>query len=284
MSDQQRKPQWLRRPPARGAQVHRLRSILRSHGLHTVCESARCPNISECFAQPTATFLIMGDRCTRNCAFCAIEHGAPLPLDQHEPEQLALVAAEMGLTHVVVTSVTRDDLHDGGAAHFLAVCRAIRGRLPQATIEVLVPDMLGNEEAVALVANGPIEVFNHNLETLPRLYGRVRPQADYARSLQVLRLAKQARPELATKSGLMVGLGETREEIEAVLDDLRNVDCDMITVGQYLRPRLGNLAVERYWEPAEFDELQQLALSKGFKQAFCAPLVRSSYHARPLSD
>jgi len=282
MSGHLPKPEWLRRPVGTGPKVHALKSVLRKHGLHTVCESARCPNIEECFSQPTATFLIMGDACTRDCSFCAIGHGKPQPLNAAEPENLARVAADMGLAHVVVTSVTRDDLPDYGAAHFRAVCDAIWAACPESTIEVLVPDFMGSTDSIKRVVDGPIDVFNHNLETVPRLYPAVRPSADYKRSLGVLKSAKDLLPGLTTKSGLMVGLGEEAGEIERAMDDLLAVGCDVLTIGQYLRPRLANHPVDRYWEPGEFAELEKTALAKGFKEASCAPLVRSSYHAHPL--
>jgi len=284
MNDAKRLPPWLRRPPATAEHVRELRAALRRSGLHTVCESARCPNIHECFARPTATFMIMGDVCTRGCRFCAVSKGEPEPLDQDEPQRLAGMAARLGLRHVVLTSVTRDDLPDGGAAHFRATCRALAERLPEASVEALVPDFCGSIAAIELVAQSPLSVFNHNLETVPRLYPSARPSADYRRSLDVLRQAKACRPGLATKSGLMVGLGEQPAEIAAVLDDLRDAGCDMLSVGQYMRPRLSCLPVARYWEPAEFDELTALALAKGFKRALCGPLVRSSYLAEPLDS
>ena len=282
-------PSWLKKRIPAGGEAARVRSLLSGLRLHTVCQSALCPNIVECFHCGTATFLILGGVCTRNCGFCAVEKGPVAPVEQDEPERVAEAAKALGLSHVVVTSVTRDDLADGGASHFAATIRAIRAAT-SATIEVLVPDFGGSREAIeAVVAAGP-DVFNHNVETVPRLYGTVRPMADYRRSLDVLRMAAEiagARatagpaplPRLVTKSGIMAGLGETLEEIEEVFRDLRSAGCGIVTVGQYLAPSKAHLPVERFVTPEEFERLRLLALEMGFEAAFSAPLVRSSYHA-----
>jgi lipoic acid synthetase len=275
-----RKPDWIRvKWPATPA-VARLKSILREQNLHTVCEEASCPNIGECFGKGTATFMIMGDVCTRRCPFCDVAHGRPAPLDAHEPENLARTISAMGLKYVVITSVDRDDLRDGGAGHFVACIRAVRTHSPQTRIEVLVPDFRGRMAvALALMDEAPPDVFNHNLETVPRLYRKARPGADYRHSLELLRGFKQRHPAAPTKSGLMVGLGETLDEIRDVMRDLRAHDCDMLTIGQYLQPTRHHLAVERYVTPEEFTELARDGESMGFTHVASGPLVRSSYHA-----
>jgi lipoic acid synthetase len=255
-------------------------ATVRGLGLHTVCQEARCPNIGECWGHKTATFMLLGDTCTRNCGFCAVTHGRPLPVDPAEPVRVAAAVARLGLRHVVVTSVNRDDLPDGGAGHFAATARAIKHLLPTCRVEVLVPDFLGNLDAVVTVAASPVDVLNHNLETVPRLYKRARAGARYERSLALLRTARERAPEaVVTKAGLMLGLGETRDELLSVFRDLRLVACDVLTLGQYLRPSAEHLPVERYVPPEEFAELRDRALELGFRHVESGPLVRSSYHA-----
>ena len=276
-----RKPAWLRAQAPTGPEVTRLKTILRANRLHTVCEEASCPNLGECFGHGTATFMIMGDLCTRRCPFCNVAHGRPLPLDAEEPTNLANTVAAMGLKYVVVTSVDRDDLRDGGASHFAACIRAVRAAVPGITIEILVPDFRGRMElALDTLDRAPPDVFNHNLETVPRLYKKARPGSDYAWSLKLLADFKARHPRVPTKSGLMVGLGETNEEIEATMRDLRAHGCDLLTVGQYLQPsRNYHLSVERYVTPAEFDTFAALGHKMGFRHVASGPLVRSSYHA-----
>ena len=257
----------------------RTKAIVSTFKLHTVCQEAQCPNIGECWGHGTATFMLMGEVCTRNCRFCAVTHGHVAALDPDEPRRVAEAALKMGLAHVVVTSVNRDDLPDGGAAHFAATAHALARLKPDCTVEVLTPDFQGNEDAVATVARSPIAIYNHNTETVPRLYKRVRPGAKYERSLRVLQKAKEVRPDLRTKTGLMLGLGETYEELLVVFGDLRAVDCDILTLGQYLRPSKDQLPVERYVHPDEFAVLRQEALALGFRHVEAGPLVRSSYHA-----
>lgn len=274
------KPRWIRAKAPTSPEVGRLKGILREHRLHTVCEEAACPNLGECFHHGTATFMIMGEICTRRCPFCDVAHGRPEPLDPDEPGNLAETVAAMGLRFVVITSVDRDDLRDGGAAHFTACIEAVHRQSPDTQVEVLVPDFRGREEkALDILATTPPEVFNHNLETVPRLYRQARPGADYAGSLALLQAFKARCPEVPTKSGLMLGLGETREEILAVLHDLRAHGCDNLTLGQYLSPSRHHLPVERYVPPAEFDELGDIAREMGFKRVASGPMVRSSYHA-----
>ena len=275
-----RKPPWIRVKAPLGPEVRRLKNLLREQRLHTVCEEASCPNLAECFGHGTATFMIMGDKCTRRCPFCDVAHGRPEPLDADEPEHLAEAVAAMGLRYVVITSVDRDDLRDGGAGHFADCVSRVRARCPQTRIEILVPDFRGRmDRALEALAGAPPDVLNHNLETVPRLYRMARPGADYAWSLELLARFKRAHPAIPTKSGLMLGLGETREEIEQVLGDLRAHDCDMITIGQYLQPSRHHLPVARFWEPAEFDALGEYARGLGFTSVASGPLVRSSYHA-----
>jgi lipoyl synthase len=274
-----RHPEWIRARAPVGRQVAETRALVREMRLHTVCEEAQCPNLGECWAHHTATFMLLGDTCTRNCHFCAVTHGRPLEVDADEPRRVAEAVQRLGLLHVVVTSVNRDDLADGGASHFAETARQIRAHVPRCTVEVLIPDFQGDEEAVATVVRSPIRVLNHNTETVPRLYKRVRPGATYARSLGVLAAAKRLRPRLRTKSGLMLGLGEERDEVLAVLRDLREVGCDVLTLGQYLRPSRDELPVERYVPPEEFAELGEEARALGFAYVDAAPLVRSSYHA-----
>ncbi len=276
-----RHPPWLKVRAPGGPGYVETRNTVKSLGLHTVCEEARCPNVGECWAHKTATFMLLGDTCTRHCAFCAVTHGRPLAVDPAEPLRVATAVSRLGLRHVVVTSVDRDDLPDGGAGHFASTARAIKGLLPECRVEVLVPDFQGDRAAVAVVVAAPVDVFNHNVETVPRLYRRVRPGARYARSLAVLEAARGAAPGLLTKTGLMLGLGETTEELLRVFDDLRGLGCDILTIGQYLRPSQEprHLPVERYVPPEEFAALREAALGLGFRHVEAGPLVRSSYHA-----
>jgi lipoic acid synthetase len=278
-----RMPAWMRRPVASAGRIEQVAATLDGLGLHTVCRSAKCPNRGECYASGTATFLIMGSNCTRNCRFCAIESAAPLPLDAQEPQRVAEAAKRMGLSHVVVTAVTRDDLPDGGASHFVAVIEALREEMPDAAVEVLTSDFGGDAACVdTVVAAGP-DIFNHNVETVPRLYSHVRPGADYARSLGVLARARETRPDVPTKSGLMVGLGEGFDEVVGVLHDLRRVGVDIVTIGQYLRPSEAHLPVKRFIEPDEFSRFGETARSFGFLGVASAPFVRSSYRAADVA-
>lgn len=275
-----RKPEWIRAKFPGGPEVQRLKGILREHRLHTVCEEASCPNLGECFGHGTATFMIMGDICTRRCPFCDVGHGRPNPLDTEEPANLARTVQAMGLRYVVITSVDRDDLRDGGAGHFVACIQALRDACPELTIEILTPDFRGRMDvALALMNEAPPDVFNHNLETVPRLYKQARPGSDYEYSLDLLQRFKQQHPQLPTKSGLMLGLGEELREVEQVMRDLRAYDVDMLTLGQYLQPSPHHLPVIRYVTPAEFDELRRIGEALGFSHVASGPMVRSSYHA-----
>jgi lipoic acid synthetase len=277
-----RKPPWLKRRLPSGPIYGNICQTLGEQGLHTVCQEAKCPNQWECFSRKTATFLILGSRCTRNCAFCAVAHGPSGPPDPEEPRRVARMARDMALAYVVVTSVTRDDLPDGGAGLFAATIRAIRAEIPEARVEVLIPDLQGRREAIqTVVAAGP-DVLNHNLETIPALYATVRPEADYQRSLALLQTVRDCAPRMMTKSGLMLGLGETREGVRQTLSDLRAVDCRMVTLGQYLQPSPAHLPVKRYIPPEEFDQWRDEALRMGFQEVASGPLVRSSYQAREL--
>ena len=275
-----RKPDWIRvRIPA-SSEVGRIKNILRTRKLASVCEEASCPNISECFSHGTATFMIMGEICTRRCPFCDVAHGKPLALDKDEPRQLAEAVAEMKLKYVVVTSVDRDDLKDSGAGHFADCISELRAHNPNTRVEVLVPDFRGRMEiALEILSNFPPDVFNHNLETVPRLYKKARPGADYQWSLALLKQYKQLNPTVLTKSGLMLGLGETLDEVREVMRDMRAHDVDMVTLGQYLQPSRDHLALERYVHPDEFAELARDAKALGFSHVASGPLVRSSYHA-----
>jgi len=275
-----RKPQWIKAKAPTDESVLNLKKIIREHKLHTVCEEASCPNIGECFSHGTATFMIMGDICTRRCPFCDVAHGKPKPLDLDEPANLANAIKIMNLKYVVVTSVDRDDQEDGGAGHFVACIKKVREECPTTRIEILVPDFrLKIDIALDILKKALPDVFNHNLESIPRLYKKVRPVADYAASLSLIKKFKQQNNSVATKSGLMLGLGETLDEVKQVLDDLKNHGCDMVTIGQYLQPSRYHLPVERYVHPDEFDELGQYAESLDFMNVASAPMVRSSYHA-----
>jgi lipoic acid synthetase len=280
LEERLRKPRWIRAQFPGTPEVLRLKQILRENRLHTVCEEASCPNLGECFGHGTATFMIMGDICTRRCPFCDVAHGRPHPLDAGEPDNLARTIAAMGLNYVVITSVDRDDLRDGGAGHFAACITAVRAARPGIRIEILTPDFRGRlDVALERLAATPPDVFNHNLETVPRLYRQARPGADYQVSLDLLRRFKQRQPAVPTKSGLMLGLGETFEEVEAVMRDLRAHDVEMLTLGQYLQPSAHHLPVMRYVPPEEFDQLREFGQAIGFSQVASAPMVRSSYHA-----
>ncbi|MFB0906308.1 MAG: lipoyl synthase [Pseudomonadales bacterium] len=275
-----RKPDWIRIRLTANPEVDRIKGILRTRKLASVCEEASCPNLSECFSHGTATFMIMGEICTRRCPFCDVAHGKPNPLDPDEPRQLSEAVAEMDLKYVVVTSVDRDDLKDSGAGHFAACIEAVRAHNPSTRLEVLVPDFRGRMDiALAILRDTPPDVFNHNLETVPRLYKKARPGADYQWSLDLLKRYKAIQPSVITKSGLMLGLGEDLSEVEAVMRDLRAHDVDMLTLGQYLQPSRDHLAVERYVHPDEFDALAETARAMGFSQVASGPLVRSSYQA-----
>jgi len=275
-----KKPEWIRARAPSSPRFGEIKKILREHNLHTVCEEASCPNIGECFSKGTATFMIMGDICTRRCPFCDVGHGRPLPLDRQEPVNLAKTIAALKLSYVVITSVDRDDLRDGGARHFVDCIRAVREHSPATKIEVLVPDFRGrHERALEILAERPPDVMNHNLETVPRLYRQVRPGSDYAHSLELLRAFKERHPAIPTKSGLMVGLGETDDEILAVMRDMRAHAIDMLTIGQYLQPTQGHLPVLRYVHPDRFSAFEREAYALGFRHAAVGAMVRSSYHA-----
>ena len=275
-----RKPDWIRVKLSASNEVTKIKQLLREHKLHTVCEEAACPNLSECFQHGTATFMIMGDLCTRRCPFCDVAHGKPLALDTNEPQSLADAIKAMALKYVVITSVDRDDLRDGGAGHFADCIKNIRLQTPTTKIEILVPDFRGRiDKAVAILALEPCDVFNHNLETVPRLYKQVRPGADYQGSLDLLRKYNIAQPSTPTKSGLMLGVGEEQEEVHQVMRDLIANGCSMLTLGQYLQPTKAHLPVLSYITPAQFDEYAVIAKQLGFKQVASAPMVRSSYHA-----
>jgi len=282
-----RLPEWARKSRTHFQSLNRLKRGLREKNLHTVCESARCPNIHECFHRGAATFMILGDRCTRGCGFCAVPKLNPrrhdVNLDADEPANVARMAAEMALRYVVITSVNRDDLPDGGSRHFAETVRQVRRALPEARVEVLTPDFCGDFDAVSRVLDAGPHVFNHNMETVPRLYARVRPQADYRQSLAVLEFARRNAPAALTKSGFMAGLGETGDEVRSLLRDLRQAGTDVATIGQYLQPTRRNLPVAEYVEPAVFEAYRQYGMSLGFKMVFSGPLVRSSYMADEVS-
>jgi len=275
-----KKPAWIRAPAPTDPNVFRLKKLLREQQLHTVCEEAACPNLGECFGKGTATFMVMGDLCTRRCPFCDVAHGRPQPLDEQEPAHLAQAVALMQLKYVVVTSVDRDDLRDGGAGHFKRCIEAIRRQTPAVTIEILVPDFRGRmDRALDIFRESPPDVFNHNLETVPALYRKVRPGSDYQWSLNLIKQFKQQHPEVTTKSGLMLGLGESMADVRQVISDLHDHRCDMLTLGQYLQPSRYHLPVERFVHPDEFNELADFARSAGFRNVASGPMVRSSYHA-----
>jgi lipoic acid synthetase len=283
-----RLPEWARRPRTHFESLNKLKSELRTLNLHTVCESARCPNIHECFHRGAATFMILGNICTRGCGFCSVPKGSPrihdMRLDPAEPANVARMAAGMNLRYIVITSVNRDDLADGGSHHFAETVRQVRAALPEARVEVLTPDFDGNLDAVARVLDAGPHVFNHNMETVPRLYRKVRPQADYRQSLDVLAFARRHRPQVLTKSGFMVGLGETRDEANELLRDLRAQDVDVATIGQYLQPTRRNLPVAEYVSPEQFEGYKEYGMSLGFRMVFSGALVRSSYMADLVND
>jgi lipoyl synthase len=275
-----RKPEWIRMKVPDSVRFQEIKHVLRENNLHTVCEEASCPNIGECFSGGTATFMILGDICTRRCPFCDVAHGKPLPPDINEPENLARTIAQMRLKYVVITSVDRDDLKDGGAAHFVACIQAVRVASPHIKIEILVPDFRGRlDVALAILNHAPPDVMNHNLETVPRLYKQARPGSDYQNSLNLLKQFSEMYPDVPTKSGLMLGLGETDDEIIEVMNDLRAHGVSMLTLGQYLQPSIHHLPVMRYVEPAIFEQLKQKANAMGFNNTASGPMVRSSYHA-----
>lgn len=274
-----RKPKWIRRKKVEGPEYYETRRLMRDHNLATVCEEAACPNIGECWSKRHATMMIMGEVCTRGCSFCNVSTGRPDALDAFEPGRVAVAVKKLGLRHVVITSVDRDDLRDGGAEHIAQTIRAVRHQNPGTTVEVLTPDFLGKGDAADLVFDAAPDVFNHNLETVPHLYPTVRPGARYYASLRLLDDAKRANPELFTKSGLMVGLGETLNDVRQVMDDLRAAQVDFLTVGQYLQPTSKHHPIDRFWTPEEFAQLEQIARSKGFLHVSATPLTRSSFHA-----
>jgi lipoic acid synthetase len=276
------KPRWIRRRLPSGPEYEQIRSMLKDGKLHTVCQEAQCPNIWECFSCGTATFLILGSRCTRNCTFCAVAHGPDGPPDPAEPSRVADAAAALGLTYVVVTSVTRDDLKDGGAGQFAETIRSLKEKIKEVRVEVLIPDLAGDKAALKTVLDAAPDVLNHNIETVARLYSTVRPQAVYERSLELIRRAGVMAPDIPTKSGMMLGLGEKEEEIRETLKDLRGVGCQMLTLGQYLQPSRNHLPVSRYVPPDEFADWEKKAKEMGFEQVASGPLVRSSYHAGEL--
>ena len=277
-----RLPWWLVKKIPRTQDAFTTREILKSHKLRTVCESARCPNMWECFSRKRATFMILGNVCTRNCLFCSVKHGSPEGVDRQEPLRIADAVKKLELKHVVITSVTRDDLSDGGAGHFAAVIKQIRGNCPDVVIEVLTPDFKGESGSLDKILEVNPDIFNHNLETVLRLYRKIKPQADYLTSLEVLKYVKKCDHTVYTKSGIMVGLGEKFEEVENIFDDLKEHGCDILTVGQYLRPSESNLEVEEYILPEQFKRFEELARLKGFKYVQAGPFVRSSYNADRL--
>lgn len=279
-----KKPPWLKKRIPPYQDLLKVKSILAATDLHTVCEEARCPNLGECFSRGTATFLILGNICTRNCGFCAVEHGDPVPADEKEAEKVAQAVEKMGLRYVVVTSVTRDDLPDGGASHYAKTIQAIREADGSAKVEVLIPDFQGNPSSLAMVLDASPDVLNHNIETVLRLYPKVRPQADYEGSLRLLKRSREYNPHLFTKSGFMLGLGEMREEVLDLMENLRQVECDFLTIGQYLQPRPDRLPVVRFIPPEEFEEYKRIGEEMGFKAVASGPFVRSSFHASEMYD
>jgi lipoic acid synthetase len=279
-----KKPDWLKIKLTTEGNYTEIKDMMRTKTLHTVCEEARCPNIYECWANRTATFMILGDICTRACRFCAVKTGLPTELDLQEPERVAEAAEQMGLRHCVVTSVARDDLADGGAAIFAGTIRAIRERMPFCRVEVLIPDFMGNSEALQVVMDAKPDILNHNIETVERMSNRVRAKAKYRRSLELLRRAKEMNPKIPTKSSIMLGVGETYEEVLQAMDDLRAVDCNILTLGQYLQPTPNHMPIERYVHPDEFKSLKEEGYKRGFRHVESGPLVRSSYHAHEQTD
>ena len=275
----ERKPSWLKVKAPGGVNYSRLKHLMRELDLHTVCEEAHCPNVGECWEHGTATFMILGDVCTRNCAYCAVSHGRPPSYDVDEPNRVGMAIAQMQLQHAVITSVDRDDLPDFGAAIFAETIRQIHARLPGCSVEVLVPDFQGNEASIRAVLEARPEIYNHNTETVPRLYKRARPGGRYERVMKIFRYAKSIAPDIPTKTGIILGMGETIEEVLAVMRDLREVDVDILTLGQYLRPSDAHIALDRYYTPAEFQALRASGMAMGFRHVESGPLVRSSYHA-----
>ncbi len=277
------KPDWLKKSLPKGGDYQKVRSMLKKAGLHTVCQEAKCPNMFECFSKNTSTFMILGSECTRNCRFCNVSSGTILPVDPEEPEKVAKAALKLGLTYVVVTSVTRDDLEDGGAGHFAATIKAIKSTLPgDPGVEVLIPDFKGDIKALETVVHAKPDVLNHNIETVPSLYPSARPQADYRQSLDLLSNVKDIDRAMPVKSGLMLGLGESLEELEATMQDIFAHKCDILTIGQYLQPTREHLEVKKFYSPAEFEELEKTAAKIGFRKIAAGPFVRSSYNARQL--
>jgi lipoic acid synthetase len=275
----ERKPPWLKVKAPGGPNYIRLKHLMRELNLHSVCEEAHCPNVGECWEHGTATFMILGDVCTRNCAYCAIAHGRPPKYDIEEPSRVAQAIADMNLQHAVITSVDRDDLPDFGAYIFAETIRQIHDRVPGCSVEVLVPDFQGNEDSIRAVLEAGPEIYNHNTETVPRLYKKARPGGRYPRVMEIFRFAKRVAPDIPTKTGMILGMGETTEEVIAVMRDLREVDVDILTLGQYLRPSDKHIALDRYYTPAEFRELYEIGMEMGFRHVESGPLVRSSYHA-----
>ncbi|MDQ6887393.1 MAG: lipoyl synthase [Gemmatimonadota bacterium] len=275
----ERKPPWLKVRAPGGVNYARLKHLMRDLDLHTVCEEAHCPNVGECWEHGTATFMVLGDVCTRNCAYCAVAHGRPPKYDIAEPARVAQAIGEMGLQHAVITSVDRDDLPDFGAWVFAETIRQIKERLPACSVEVLVPDFQGNEESIRTVLDARPDIYNHNTETVPRLYKRCRPGGRYQRVLEIFRLAKRIAPEIPTKTGMILGMGETVEEVVETMRELREVDVDILTLGQYLRPSAEHLPLDRYYAPDEFRELRDVGMAMGYRHVESGPLVRSSYHA-----
>ena len=275
----ERKPSWLKVKAPGGPNYLRLKQMMRELDLHSVCEEAHCPNVGECWEHGTATFMILGDVCTRNCAYCAVAHGRPPKYDISEPDRVAEAIAQMNLQHAVITSVDRDDLPDFGAYIFAETIRQIHQRVPDCSVEVLVPDFQGNEDSIRTVLEAQPEIYNHNTETVPRLYKKARPGGRYARVMEIFRTAKRIAPDIPTKTGIILGMGETLEEVKVVMQDLRDVDVDILTLGQYLRPSDKHIALDRYVTPGEFTELREIGMEMGFRHVESGPLVRSSYHA-----
>lgn len=275
-------PSWLIKKTPKAANIKKIRNMIADDSIHTVCESAKCPNIGECYSKKTVTFMILGNVCTRNCRFCAVQKGAPALPDPREPEKVAQAAQKLGLKHVVITSVTRDDLSDGGATHFADTIREVKRANSEAKVEVLIPDLQGNEQDLSIITEAKPNILNHNLETISSLYPLVRPQAEYKRSLKVLKSAKKQENSLYTKSGIMVGLGEKQEEVVRLMEDLRSVGCDILTIGQYLQPSKDQIEVSEFITPDLFEEYKQTAEKLGFKKVFSGPFVRSSYKASEI--